>query len=70
MSEWRFGPDKQRTFERMSMGVGINAAPINITWFAGDGHFEIDEQFTNGQWQINEFPHFIGTPEGTVGSRH
>ena len=65
------GPDKQRTFERMSMsmGLGVNAAPINITWFAGAGHFEIDEQFTNGQWQINEFRHFIGTPEGTVGSR-
>ena len=28
------GPDKQRTFERMSMGLGANAAPINITWFA------------------------------------
>ena len=39
-----------------------------MTWFASPGHFELDESIdANGNWQIAEMRHFIGSPEGNIG---
>ena len=64
-SGWGFGPDKQRTFELMRRApIGSSTfAPIGMTWFAGAGHFEFDEEIdANGKWVVKEFRHTIITP--------
>ncbi len=68
-SEWGFGPDKQRTYEwdTQKASVGAASQPVGLTWYAGAGHFEVDETSVNGVWQVQEFRHFLKTPEGNVG---
>jgi RHS repeat-associated protein len=69
-SGWGFGPDKQRTFELMRRApIGSSTfAPIGMTWFAGAGHFEFDEEIdANGNWVVKEFRHTISSPEGAIG---
>jgi RHS repeat-associated protein len=69
---WGFGPDKQRTYEVSTKATttgGSTFNALNITWFAGPGHFELDETIdtASGSWRITEMRHFITSPEGNIG---
>jgi RHS repeat-associated protein len=71
-SMWGFGPDKQRTYEISTKATttgGSTFNALNMTWFAGPGHFELDETIdtASGSWRITEMRHFISSPEGNIG---